>query len=244
MKFFTLHLSKLKYSIGLAAIFGLIFFNPCLVIAQDNTMLLFEIDGNNYESRSYSKQENLNSFKKFFVGSIEKKEDFYKLPVDVFSYNSEGLLQDSVRTTYICKPGEQNVFINIFPFSDYEKENEIKVRLLDTNALYPTKPEIGWEVKPIEFGLNIDKGVVGFLGGKSKVRIFDRRIVQNDTLQVDRYEINSTVEFGVYVLGIKVKGLTYKVIEIIDPTKGIIYQKFTSNDGSYLTTQLLKNSER
>ncbi len=242
MKIFALHMSKLKCSIGLAAIFGFIFLNPRLVIAQDNTMLLFEIDGNNYESRSYSRQGNLNSFKKFFVGLIEKKEDFYKLPVDVFSYNSEGLLQDSVRTTYICKPGEQNVFINIFPFSDYKNENEIKVRLLDTNSFYPTKPEIGWEIKPIEFALNIDKGVVGFLGGKSKIRIFDRRIVQNDTLQVGEYEINSTVEFGVYVLGIKVKGLTYKAIEIIDPIKGIIYQKFTSSDGSFLTNRLLKNS--
>jgi hypothetical protein len=63
--------------------------------------------------------------------------------------------------------------------------------------------------------------------------------VPNDTLQTGQYEINSKVDLGVYVLGIKVKGLAYRVIEIIDKDRGIIHQKFTSDDDSYFVIRLL-----
>jgi hypothetical protein len=95
-------------------------------------------------------------------------------------------------------------------------------------------------MKPIEFALNIDKGLVGFLGGKSKITIFDRRVVSNDTLQAGQYQINSEVDIGVYVLGIKMKGFGYRVIEIIDKDRGIIWQKFTSeDDDSYFVIRLI-----
>jgi hypothetical protein len=43
----------------------------------------------------------------------------------------------------------------------------------------------------------------------------------------------------VYVLGIKVKGFGYKVLEIVDKDRGIIQQKFTSEDGSYFVIRLI-----
>ena len=82
--------------------------------------------------------------------------------------------------------------------------------------------------------------MVGFLGGKSKITIYDRLVVPNDTLQAGQYQINSEVDLGVYVLGIKMKGFGYQVIEIIDKDRGIIWQKFTSkDDGSYFVIQLV-----
>jgi hypothetical protein len=44
----------------------------------------------------------------------------------------------------------------------------------------------------------------------------------------------------VYVLGIKMKGFGYQVIEIIDKSQGIIWQKFTSeDDDSYFVIRLI-----
>jgi hypothetical protein len=132
------------------------------------------------------------------------------------------------------------VLLNVFPFTDYGKGSEIKVNLLDTKAFYPVSPEPSWKMEPIEFALNIDKGLVGFLGGKSKITIYDRRMVLNDTLQTGQYQINSEVDLGVYVLGIKVKGFGYRVIEIIDENQGIIWQKFASeDDDSYFVIRLI-----
>tara|TARA_R110002126_G_scaffold169359_4_gene318295 strand:+ start:12057 stop:12749 length:693 start_codon:yes stop_codon:yes gene_type:complete len=208
-------------------------------IAQSSQMLLFEIDGNQYEKRSFNDKGELQSHQKLLVGSIEKNDDIYKLPVELYSYNAEGELQDSTKTIYTCKPEEEKILLNVFPFTDYGKGSEIKVKLLDTNTFYPVAPEPGWEMEPIEFQLNIDKGLVGFLGGKSKIKMYDRRVVPNDTLQTGQYEINSKVELSVYVLGIKMKGLAYQVIEIIDKDRGIIWQKFTSDDGSYFVIRTM-----
>jgi hypothetical protein len=206
---------------------------------QSEEMLLFEIDDNKYKKCNYNKEGELESFQKLLVGSIEENDDTYRLPVELYSYNAEGELQDSTKTLYTCRPDEQQVLLNVFPFTDYGKGSEIKVNLLDTKTFYPVSPEPGWEMKPIEFALNIDKGLVGFLGGKSKITIYDRRVVSNDTLQTGQYQINSDVDLGVYVLGIKVKGFAYGVIEIVDKERGIIRQKLTSDDGSYFMIRLL-----
>jgi hypothetical protein len=223
-----------------------LFFILCLYIllpssgfGQDTQMLLFEIDGNQYKKCNYSKEGELESYQKLIVGSIEQKANTYRLPVELYSYNAKGELQDSTKTLYTCQPDEQKVLLNVFPFTDYGKGSEIKVNLLDTNAFYPTAPKPGWEMESIEFALNIDKGLVGFLGGKSKITIYDRRVVSNDTLQAGQYQINSDVDLGVYVLGIKVKGFAYGVIEIVDKERGIIRQKLTSDDGSYFMIRLL-----
>jgi hypothetical protein len=207
---------------------------------QSGEMLLFEIDGNRYEKRDYTSGGELQSFQKFMIGSIEKQPEIYRLPVDLYSYNAEGELQDSTKTIYSCRPEEQQVLINIFPFTDYGKGSEIKVKLLDMNTFYPADPEPGWEMKPLEFEMNIEKGLVGFLGGKSKINMYGRQVVPNDTLQAGQYQINSEVDLGVYVLGIKMKGFGYQVIEIIDKSQGIIWQKFTSrDDGSYFVIRLI-----
>ena len=229
----------------------IIFFISFLVLAgmipihtlhaqQPGEMLLFEIDGNRYEKRSYNTKGELQSFHKLIIGSIEKQTKIYRLPVDLYSYNAEGELQDSTKTIYSCQPDEQQVLINVLPFTDYGKGSEIKINLLDTKAFYPVSPEPGWEMDTFEYSLKIDKGLVGILGGNSKISIYERQVVSNDTLQAGQYQINSNVDLNVYVLGIKVKGFRFSVIEIIDSEKGIVWQKFTnSSDGSYFIIRMI-----
>ncbi|MDZ7660524.1 hypothetical protein [Fodinibius sp.] len=218
---------------------GLFVIGP-LHAQQSREMLLFEIEDNRYQKCNYNKEGEVQSFEKFIVGSIEENANTYRLQVELYSYNAEGQLKDSTRTIYTCQPEERSVLLNIFPFTDYGKGSEIKVNVEDDKAFYPVNPETGWEMKPIEFSLKIDKGLVGFLGGNSKITISDRQVAANDTLQAGQYQINSTVELGVYVVGIKVKGFGYRIAEIVDKDLGIIWQKFTSiDDGSYFVIRLL-----
>ncbi|WP_234573501.1 hypothetical protein [Rhodohalobacter sp. 614A] len=234
---------KYRRFVAILMMTGFLFLStyPGTIAAQQaQKMLLFEIDGNRYEKRNFNKQGELQSVQKLIIGSIEEKENIYQLPVELYSYNAKGEPQDSTKTIYTCRPDEQQVLLNIFPFTDYGQGSEIKVNLLDTNAFYPTAPKPGWEMEPIEFTLNIDKGLVGFLGGKSKISIKDRQVVSSDTLQSWQYQINSEVDLGVYVMGIKMKGFGYRVIEILDKSQGIIWQKFISrDDGSYFVIQLV-----
>lgn len=208
-------------------------------MAQNAEMLLFEIDENQYEKCNFDQKGELQSYQKLKVGSISQRNDIYRLPVELFSYNAEGELQDTTKTIYTCNPNEQNIFVNIFPYSDYGKGGEIKVKSEDSNSFYPVDPDAGWQMGPIHFEMKINKGIVGFLGGKSKIKMYDRHVVPNDTLAAGRYEIDSKVELSVYVMGIKVKGLDYRVSEIVDKERGLVYQKFMAGDGSYFVIRLL-----
>ncbi|MFU8862128.1 MAG: hypothetical protein ACNA8K_17105 [Cyclonatronaceae bacterium] len=65
---------------------------------------MIEIDGNRYKKCNYNNKGELESYEKFIIGSIEQQSDLYRLPVDLYSYNAEGELQDSTRTLYTCRP--------------------------------------------------------------------------------------------------------------------------------------------
>lgn len=209
---------------------------PCILVGQNfenERMLLYEVEGNEYVKKDFSRDSSMTGKQVLKVGAVEKENNLLKMPVQLYSYDEKGELTDSTKTVYLCDPDERRVLVNLFPYSDYTTESEIKVNLLDTNAFYPVDPDANWEMESIEFEMNIDKGVIGFLGGKSRIKMYNRQVVPNDTLEADQYEINSQVELGVYALGIKMKGLNYQVTEVIDRNKGLIYQKFTSEDGSY-----------
>lgn len=210
-----------------------------VAFSQNKRMLLFEIDGNRYKRQNYDENGKLESFQILNVGSIQKHKNDYQLPVEIISFNQDKQPQDTTKTIYKCNPDEQRIFVNIFPYSDYGKGGEIKVKPEDTNSFYPVNPTSGWKMGPIHFEMKINKGIVGFLGGKSKIKMYDRHVLANDTLTASQYEIDSKVELGVYVMGIKVKSLDYRVMEIIDHDKGIIRQRFTAEDGSYFVIKLI-----
>lgn len=218
---------------------GGIYFSPAAA-QQPKQMLVFEINGNHYKKRNYNKEGKLQSMQELVVGSLQKKTNSYRLPVELYSYNAKGQLQDSSKTTYSCEPDDRQVLLNAFSFTDHAKGREIKVNLKDTNALYPNNPGPDWQMKPVKFGLDIDNGLVGFLGGKSRITMKARQIAANDTLKTGQYQINTMVDIGVYVLGINVKSFEYRVAEIVDKDRGIVWQKFTSeDDGSYFVISLI-----
>lgn len=209
------------------------------VFAQQAEMLLFEIAGNRYERQNFDKTGKLKSMQVLNVGSIIKEKDNYRLPVEIISYDNNGKIKDTTRTIYTCNPDEKRIFVNIFPYSDYGSGGEIKVKAEDSNSFYPVDPDTGWGMNPIHFEMRINEGFLGFLGGKSKIKMYNRHIVANDTLAADQYEMNSKVELGVYVMGIKVSGLEYQVSEIVDKKRGLIYQKFRAGDGSYFVIKMI-----
>lgn len=137
-------------------------------IAQQKRMLLFEINNNRYVKYDFDKQGKLSSFQKLKMGSLKKKPGIYKLPVKIYSYLNNGKLEDSTQTAYICKPEEKEILINILPFANINKSNELRVDLLGPNAFYPVDPKPGWKMKELKFEMKITKGFIGFLGGEKQ----------------------------------------------------------------------------
>lgn len=214
------------------------------VSAQSNReMLLFEVNGNEYAKRNYSQEGKLKGWQKMHVGTLQKAKDAYQLPVKIYSYSADSTLQDSTKTMYVCDPDDRKVLLNILPFTDHTDQSTIKVKLLDTNAIYPVNPKTGWTMESIRFKLDLDSGIIGFFGGDSRIKMFNRQVVTNDTLDATRYQINSDVSIGAYVMGIQVKSIRFDVKEIVHAEARIVWQRFDQEGEGYFIINLVHSSD-
>lgn len=215
------------------SIIGFICLLPVYAHAQDHRLPIYQVDESRYEMRNYDESGKLQFYQIFNTGSVSEKDEMYHLPIEMFSYNKEGEIQDSTKAIYYSKPGERALVFFVYPFTDYSEGTEIKVDLRESSTIYPAEPDTGWQSSPVEFNMFIDKGLTSFLGGESEVRISNRHIVANDTLDNEKYQLNSRIDLQLSLLDVNVKEFYYNVTEIIDKEKGVIRQEFRADDGSY-----------
>ena len=79
---------------------------PTLASAQDSgAMLISNIAGNSYVLRNFDKAHKEKDRQRIKVGELRTKGERLELPVSIYSYDADGLLQDSSSTTYTCSPG-------------------------------------------------------------------------------------------------------------------------------------------
>lgn len=231
-RFSTFSVTHFIWSIQIS-IFGFICLLPVHGIAQDYRLPIFQVDESRYEMKNYDETGELQFYQVFNTGPVSKNDDTYHLPIEMYSYDEKGELQDSTKAIYYSQPGDKALVFFIYPFTDYSEGTEIKVDLKETGAIYPADPDTGWQMAPVEFNMFIDTGLTSFLGGESKVRISDRHVGVNDTLNSGEYQINSRIDLKLSLLDVKVKEFYYNVTEIVDRKKGVIRQEFRADDGSY-----------
>ena len=202
---------------------------------QDAQLPIYQIDESRYEMRNYDEDGKLQFYQIFNTGSVSENDNMYHLPIEMYSYDEEGELQDSTKAIYYSHPGDTVLVFFVHPFNDYSEGTEIKVDLKDTSAIYPVDSDTSWQMEAIEFEMVIDKGLSSFLGGKSEVKISNRHIAPNDTLRDGQFQINSRIDLKLYVLNVKIMEYYYNVTEFVDRQRGVFRQKFKSGDGSFFT---------
>lgn len=231
-RFLTSAANSFICSIGICIV-GFIFLLPAHCDAQDHRLPIFQVDESRYEMRNYDEAGELQFYQVFDTGLVSENDDMYHLPIEMYSYNEKGELQDSTKAIYYSQPGDKVLVFFVYPFTDYSEGTEIKVDLKETSAIYPAEPDTGWQMSPVEFKMFIDTGLTSFLGGESEVRISNRHIAVNDTLNSGEYQVNSRIDLQLSLLDVKVTEFYYNVTEIVDRKKGVIRQEFRADDGSY-----------
>jgi hypothetical protein len=142
-------------------------------------------------------------------------------------YDETNKLTSSYTTTYRCQPEESNVLLSVFTINPRKQKVRVSVTSGDFKNMYGLSS--GEFPKTISLKLNIESGILNFLGSKSYVTIDDRSKSQKN----DQIIIMSTMTIKAYLLGIRVKIINYKVTEYLT-TQGILQkQVFKENDGSY-----------
>ena len=199
-------------------------------------MFIFQIEGNNYIKKKYDKKGELINSQTFIVGKIMIDKEQYVMPLKIYLYNKKRELEDSATTNYICKPFDNKVLMNIFPFGNFSSDKTVKVDL-NNGELYPENIIEGGSLEEVEFSASIEGGVAGAFGSSTKIKIYDRKIIKVNTNQ-GTYHITSKIEIKAYLFGIKLDTITYLVEEIISKQRGILEQKFQEDNGEYFIIKL------
>lgn len=110
-----------------------------------------------------------------------------------------------------------------FPFSNPKsKETEISTTSKNFKVLY----DLG-NLRDIELEMSFDSGLLNFFGSKSIIKIYDRKLENNEK------NIYSKINIKPYAWGIRLKQLNYTVNEKLNEKGLLTFQKFTESDGSY-----------
>jgi hypothetical protein len=199
-------------------------------------MPLFLIEGASYERQSFDKNGELERSQKMEISGLTRTDESLEVQVVLYNDGEDGQTSDMVRTTIQCRTSEANMVMNVLALIQPEGKS-VAVRVTGGEILYPFRPSAPDTLAEVELEVKVKKGIVGFLGGKSKMHFRNRILTPSDSSasgEFDSYTLTEDLHLGFYALGIKVRSRTYRVEETIEVERGITRHILTSPDGSYV----------
>ncbi|MEO6357718.1 MAG: hypothetical protein ABIU77_14695 [Ferruginibacter sp.] len=195
--------------------------------AQGNEMFIQQIQGKTIERENFNSSGNLTSKQQFVVGKINKSGNSLLINIQLKFYDETNKLTSSYATTYKCQPEESNVLLSVFSINPRKQKVKVSVTSGDFKNMYGLIP--GEFPKTISLEMNIESGILNFLGSKNLVTIDNRAKTENSKQII----INSAMTIKAYLLGIRIKKIEYKVTEYLTRQGILEKQIFKENDGSY-----------
>tara|TARA_R110001592_G_scaffold64751_9_gene198916 strand:+ start:3050 stop:3676 length:627 start_codon:yes stop_codon:yes gene_type:complete len=197
---------------------------------QGKEMLIEQIAGKKIVRENFNKNGDLQGKQLFIIGELIQEGETYKVEVVTELYDANGELDEKYTTSYKCNPNQFNVLLNVFPFADpQDKKIKVDVTSEDFKQLYDLQS--GSELKDIHLKMSVESGVLSFFGSKSLVTIKNReKEVVNESVK-----ISSEAVIRVFLLGLRIKTITYSVQESMTEKFVLQHQKFIEEDGAYFT---------
>lgn len=194
-----------------------------ITMTGQTEMLIGQIAGRFVERENFDKGGVFLNKQTFESGKLIDKNGYYEIEVVTELFDKDKKLTDKYTTTYRCKPDEASVVVMAFPFSNPKsKKTEINTTSKKFKELYNLD-----NLKNIELEMSFDSGLLNFFGSKSIIKIYDRKLENNEK------NIYSKINIKAYAWGIRLKQLNYTVNEKLNEKGLLTFQKFTESDGSY-----------
>ncbi len=194
------------------------------ISAQDD-MLIEQMAGKTIVRKNFDEGSQLIGKQIFRISNIEKSIKTYSVEITTELYNKDGSLDEKYKTSYRCKPDQSSVMMMVYPFfAPKSKKIGIETQSADFKNMYDLN-----NLKDIHLKLSFDSGILNFFGSKNNIKIYNRKLTTGSKTKT----LNSLVEIKAYLLGIKIKTISYKVTEIFDENGNLISQEFRELDGSY-----------
>ncbi|HNP94367.1 MAG TPA: hypothetical protein PKJ63_02020 [Cyclobacteriaceae bacterium] len=206
------------------------------MFGQNKEMFIEQIAGKTVTRENFDKEGKLKNTQIFLIGELQRKNDVYKVQVTTKLYDENNEMKKKYTTSYWCEPNEFDVLINVFPFANPNKvETKVVITSKDFRQLYDLSG--GDKLKDIHLKLSVESGVLNFLGSKNLVTIRDR---QQEKMESGEVRVYSNARIEAYLLGLKIKTISYSVEEYLIGNSTLEQQIFKEKNGSYFTMNYSK----
>lgn len=192
-------------------------------------MFLHEISGQRYERQTTSPDGSPTGRELIEVGRLRRRGDSVELPVDITVYEANGDVEKRLRSVWKCRADRGRMIMPVV-FLLGKQDSTVRLTVRGDPILFPRRPTE--RLEDIELRVEPEAGLFSFLGGRSVVRITDRRVELAEAGSPPRYTISEKVELKVFALGIPFRTTRLDSQEVMDPGLGLISQTLRYSDGS------------
>jgi hypothetical protein len=195
------------------------------LFGQEN-MLIGQISGKTIVRESFNAQGVMQGKQIMKVSKLNEQKGNLEVKIQISSYDENNKLDKSYTTSFACKPNQSNLLILLIPLSEINPaKTKISSSTVGFKNMYNFK-----EIGDVKITVNIESGVLSFLGSRSIIEISSRKWTTVNK------ELESKLQLSAYALGIRIKKVDYAVKETFS-NNSLIFQKFTERDGSYFTVK-------
>lgn len=197
--------------------------------AQGKDMFIEQIQDKTISREKFNSAGKLDSKQEFVAGKMVQSRNSLIIKLEARLFDEKNNLKSSYTTTYQCLKEESNVLLSVFSINSRKQKIEVSVTSGDFKNMYRLNPDKF--SKAISLRMDIESGILNFLGSKNYVTIDNRSQSQTN----NQITINSAVTIKTYLLGIRIRTIKYRVTEYLTTSGLLQRQIFRQNDGSYFT---------
>lgn len=194
------------------------------------SMLVATIAGHRYERTAFDSSGQLTGKAVIEVGSVAPRGESVEVPLSITTYSPAGGERGQYRSLWRCSAGQEMMIMPLVFLSE-ESNRELRLEAEGDAVLYPAVPSTA-ELPDVRLTLRKLGGAFGFFGGRSVIRLTNRRVERLGEQASDGYRVISSLEIKAFVLGIRVRSLRFESREIIDPGHGLVHQTLTAPNGA------------
>ncbi len=219
-------MNKSIYSI---LFFTLFLFPFATLKAQDNAMLIEQIEGKKITRESFDKKGKLTGKQIFTAGKMARSGGNFFINIKTELYDEAQRLEETYTTSYVCRPGEADVLLSVFAINPKKRKVRVSVKSGDVKKLYALGAND--MVRKMSLTMYVETGILNFLGSKNNVDVTNRVLIKEN----NNLKITEKISIKAYLMGIQVRTINYDVTEYLTLSGLLQKQVFKQANGGYFT---------
>lgn len=216
------------------SIYGILFFFLFLIPfvsmkAQDNAMLIEQIEGKKITRESFDKKGKLTGKQIFTVGKMARRGGTFFINIKTELYDEAQKLESTYTTNYECRPEDADVLLSVFAINPKKRKVRVSVKSGDFKKLYALGAND--MVRKMSLTMYVETGILNFLGSKNNVDVTNRVLIKKN----NNLKITEKISIKAYLMGIQVRTINYDVTEYLTLSGLLQKQEFKQANGGYFT---------